>query len=451
MTGKRSVSSTIYIGRPDLLELQEGLDYLELDVALQEAASSATEITILGGFYSVDPLISLCRKVPKKMRKTCRVRIAVGLDATSAIPKTWTDMRRLKAALKELKFVDPIVAIVDSKPVHFHTKLFRFLHTTHPVWFVGSANPGSARHELMVRLSGKHDALSAYVTAVFGKAVDVEKARAADRVTTLREFFLSGVLCHKPPIHRLFTFDAFYIEPGHRDRLATALAGPSGVSHASPETKGFGFNLRSALPHDVRGDPFATDKKASRTSLTPYSIDTVFGRWMPGVYAQRLDLRVMQGDAARAERLLRVGHALSRSEGQAAVRQAFEDHVSSLKSFLESHDIEAKPVKNREIRFDRFLAARTKSLMVPNMVARYSRSLVFTDMPDIWADGSAVDDFVESFFDDLAYRATLRNRPSIVKSLFSWLDDPTLSASEDFWGAMENGLVERPWTNEDWV
>ena len=162
----RTVSSTIYVARPDLLELGNDVDHDDLQGTLEKEIVNATEVTIFGGFYSVEPLIRLCATIPKRSRKNCRIRIVVGLDTTASIPTTWDDMRRVRSRLLAEKFVDPIVAIVDSRPVHFHTKLFRFMHRTHPVWFIGSANPGSARHELMVRFGGRHDALSAYIRAV---------------------------------------------------------------------------------------------------------------------------------------------------------------------------------------------------------------------------------------------------------------------------------------------
>jgi len=162
----RTVSPTIYVARPDLLELGDDVDHDDLQGALEKEILDATEVTMFGGFYSAEPLIRLCTTIPKRSRKNCRIRIIVGLDATASIPNTWEDMRRIRSRLLAEKFVNPIVAIVDSRPVHFHTKLFRFVHRTHPVWFVGSANPGSSRHELMVRFGGRHDALSAYIRPI---------------------------------------------------------------------------------------------------------------------------------------------------------------------------------------------------------------------------------------------------------------------------------------------
>jgi hypothetical protein len=451
MSKHRVVSSTIYVGRPDLIGLGEEVDYVELEEALEAAAASATEITILGGFYSVDPIISLCKRVRRPRRSACKVRIAVGLEATSAIPATWADMRRLRDKLLKGGFRDVVVAVVKSSPVHFHTKLFRFLNTTRPVWFVGSANPGSARHELMVRLSGRHEALSAYVAAVFAKAVDVALPPPPAEITTLRDFFMAGLLCHKPPAQRLFTFDAFRFDTQHHDRLAEALAGSSGVSHANPRTQGFGFDLRSALQVEDTDDDLDGDgTSGGRVQIRPYSIDTVFGWWMPQAYGDYVRGKVAQDEAARERRLTEIGATLRTPEGERSVRAAFASHVRTLGSFLETHGIDARPVSNRELRFERFVTSRTKALSDPVTTQRHARSVTLTGMPDIWQDGVAVEEFERSFFEDLTFRAGGTAHPAIVKAILARLDDDTLSIGSDFEDALRNSLAEEPWTDDDW-
>jgi hypothetical protein len=451
MAKKSMVSSTIFVGRPDLLELGDDVDYIEVDEALDAAAASATEITILGGFYSVEPILSLCKQVKRAKRKSCRIRIAVGLEATSAIPSTWTDMRGLRKKLLKSGFRDVVVAVVGSSPVHFHTKLFRFLNTTRPVWFIGSANPGSNRHELMVRLSGRHEALSAYVAAVFDTAVDIANPQPSAEILTLRDFFLTGLLCHKPPPPRLFTFDAFRFDAQHHQQLAEALAGSSGVSHASPKTLGFGFNLRSPLSQKDADEDLEGDGSTSgRLQIRPYSMDTVFGWWMPHAYGESVREKVAQDEAVRERRLAEIGAALRSTEGEAAVRDAFLAHITSMEDFLRTNGIDARPVSNREFRFEQFLSSRTKALNDPVTIQRHARLVTLTAMPDIWADGTAVDEFQQSFFDDLAFRAAGATLPAIVKSILSRLDDDTLGLGSEFQEALVHALVDKPWTDDDW-
>lgn len=443
---KSIVSSTIYVGRPDLIDLDNEVDYEEIEAALSSASKTATEITILGGFYSLAQMIAMFEQISVKRRRICRVRVAVGLESAALIPRTWSDMARLRERLVQLRFPNPQIAIVDSAPVHFHTKLFRFLNTTRPVWFVGSANPGSGRHELLVRIPGKHKALSGYVEAVFAKAIDVRRPVPPPSIQTLRDFFLSGMLCHKPPVQRLFTFDAFHFDAAHRTVLSLALAGTSGVDHASPKAQGFGFDLRSAL--GLTADNEAED--AIKAQFRPYSVDTVFGWWMPRAYAHDIQRDVSAAEQIREGKLKLVGDALRSSSGPARAREALATHVASMQTFLAEHSIDARPLANREARFDKFLASRTHTLTDEVALHRLARSLTMTDMPDIWADGSAVSDFQESFFEDLAHRAAGNTQPRAVKAIIEWLDDDTLSSPQDLEHAMIEGLADEPWTNDCW-
>lgn len=71
-------------------------------------------------------------------------------------------------------------------------------------------------------------------------------------------------------------------------------------------------------------------------------------------------------------------------------------------------------------------------------------------MPDIWADGTAVDEFQQSFFEDLAFCAAGVTLPSIVKSIPSRLDNDTLGLGSEFQEGLMQALADEPWTDEDW-
>ncbi len=66
---------------------------------------------------------------------------------------------------------------------------------------------------MMVRVGRKHEAIAAYAEAALAKAIDVSGNAPAEASDTLRAFFRSGFLAHKPPSSRLFTFDAFHFSP----------------------------------------------------------------------------------------------------------------------------------------------------------------------------------------------------------------------------------------------
>lgn len=448
------IDDRIFVHHPELIGLDsESGACSDLESALHEAASGATEITILGGYYNNDSMVALCKNVPRGQRRECRVRIAIGLEATALIARTWTDMRYVEDKLRRAGFRDVMVSVVTRSPVHFHTKLFRILRTTQPVWFIGSANPGSERHELMVRLSGRHDALSGYVNAVFGSAQAVSKGRPPPaHINTPREFFLAGLLCHKPPVTRLFTFDAFRFSGQDRDRLAAILAGDAGVQHARPRTEGFGFGLRSALGLD---DVDAQDpaEAAQRIQYRRSCVETVLGFWMPRVYAAEIQRRVEGEERQRLAKLTAFADALRSDAGRLRVLEAFEAHVRSMKALLDQHGIDVEPVHNREVAFARFLTSRNRALADEGRRVRLARTLTLTDMPDIWGDERAADAFETSFHEDLAYR--LEGGGSgvgrAVRSLARGLDLSNEFIAEEIRSEFASRLEAQPWTDADWL
>lgn len=449
-----ALSDAVYIGRPDAINLEpDGIAIVDLDEALAAAASDATEITILGGYYDRVWLLDLLRKLPRARRRDCRVRIAVGSDATITLPKVWEHMREVQKELRRIGYRSIEIAIVGRSPVHFHTKLFRFLRTTRPYWFIGSANPGSDRHELMLRLSGRHDELSNYVHAVFEAAQSIDDpVPRRQRPSTMRDFFLDGVLCHKPPHQPLFTFDAYKLTPEDRRRIDTRIGEGSGVEHASPRTEGFGFGLRSAIGM-MEADPEEREEVASRVRFRDHGMDTLFGLWMPSAYAAIIQASVREREAAIEERLRAIGRRLVDPSGQQAAHTAFAGYIASMDRYLSDLDIEPKPIRDRDAAFARFLKSRTDGLSKDPFLSRHARVMTIAPMFDVWQDPGVASQFVQSFFDDLAWRATptTSRKPRIVRSLLDGLgDDADWQTSEDLQAAFADRLKADPWDDDEW-
>ena len=446
------VDERVFISKPELLDLESReIDYIDLVEDIHQSAQRATEITVLGGYYNVDALVVLCRQVRRESRARCRVRIAVGLAATTLIPQTWEDMRVLRRRLLRAGFQDTTIAVVMNSPVHFHTKLFRILRGRQPVWFVGSANPGSSRHEMMLRLTGRHDGLSNYVKAVFDTArkIDTEPEPDID-VRTLRDFFLRGVLCHKPPVQRIFTFDAFRLTRDAKDQLSQVIAGAAGIRHANPRAEGFGFSLTRAIGID---DALleADETVEQRIQVRGSSIDTNLGAWMPLAYAEKIQHRLDHQEHNRANRLEAIYQLLAAEDGESKVRTLFEEHVQSMAERLAEHGIEARPVENRDALFTRFLRARTTTLGDVEARMRLSRTLVMTPMPDIWNDGTAVETFMGWAFDDLSYRIeSLTPSGRLIRSFRKVMGLEAGVAADQIREALEARIATTPWADEDW-
>lgn len=446
------LDDTIYIGQPG--PIAPDCDWSDFSQALSEAALGATEITILGGYYNVDALVKLCLCVRPEQRPKCRIRIAVGLEAMPLLVRTWSDMQSVRNRLEKKRFCDPMVCVVKNSPANFHTKLFHFLRTTHHVWFIGSANPGSERHELMVRISGRHEGLSAYVDAVFENALSVKNPPPPPEIRMLRDFFLTGVLCHKPPEQRLFTFDAFQFKPEHRKQFATALAGSAEVAHASPKTEGFGFDLVSALGYrEVLGENETAKDSARRIQYRPYGLDSIFGLWIPEAYAVKIKPVIEIEKKNRLEHLNKFAETLSTKIGQTISQNEFKKYFDSMTDFLQKYKIEVEPIRDVNEKFEKFLRSRTKFLNDEETLERYSRVRILTPMPDIWEDQRAAEEFEKSFFEKLNYHVNRSqgNTSVIVKSLLAMIRNYDIDTADKMRNALKERLREAEFHNDNWL
>ena len=105
---------------------------------------------------------------------------------------------------------------------------------------------------------------------------------------------------------------------------------------------------------------------------------------MPQAYGDYVRTKVAKDESDREQRLAEMGAALRTPEGEKLVREGFLSYVASLESFLETHGLDARPVSNRELRFERFVTSRTKALSDRVTIQRQARSVTITGMPDIW-------------------------------------------------------------------
>jgi hypothetical protein len=449
------IDKEIYVGRADLLKdvVKDAADWNE---ALPVEASTAEEIVVLGGYYSSDGLLELCRHVPEKpktRRKTCRIRIAVGLEGSSTLPTVWSELKAISETLRNEGFGDVSLGVISRDPVHFHTKLFGFVQDGQPVWFIGSANPGSKRHELMVRINGGHRAITRYAEAALNASLKVTaKAPAKGRISSLRDFFLAGALCHRPPTQRLFTFDAFRFRPNHRAKLNRLFAEGAKVTHAQTRTEGFGFGLARALgPDAAKADD---DSGARHVSYAQSAVDTALGFWMPNLYQIELQAKLAKSEAAREHRLSIINDILSSKAGSRRAFSAFNEHVRSMADFLAENNINARPIDSHVAQFERFLERRRSILGDKTGRRRHARLVILTPMPNIWDDDRATRDFEESFFADLAYRAGPNggNKGRVIKSLVRGVSGRGHAGiADDMRAALIDRLNDSPWTDSDWI
>lgn len=93
---------------------------------------------------------------------------------------------------------------------------------------------------------------------------------------------------------------------------------------------------------------------------------------MQRFFARDIKGKVHNDEEARERRLTEIGDALRSTQGEATVRTAFQPHIDSMEEFLNKHQIEARSVTGRDLKFERFLASRMKALSDPETIRRHA-------------------------------------------------------------------------------
>lgn len=295
------VDEILLLSRPQ--DVGDAVAADSLDDRLKADARAADRITILSAYHRPDYVRELLASVKRPNRSGCDVTLVFGLEQERSLGEAVRGLKTLKADLIKLGFKQPMLKLYRPG-VPFHTKLYHFKRSTQPVWYIGSANASRTiqgeRHELMMRLRGRHDELSAYVAFVAEHARSIDDAGLkADAAYDLQSFFLSGSPCFAPVSPRRFTFEAFTLTGAQRRKLNQELKRGSKVPHADPQTKGFGFSLSSAVQTlrglttpepELEGEP-ETEGELTRLRFRHMSVETVYGYWLPGPYGAQLKAR----------------------------------------------------------------------------------------------------------------------------------------------------------------
>lgn len=429
-----------------------------LATGMAKAAEGADKIIILSAYFGADYLQQAFKAVSKKVRNSCALTLVFGIDSASELLSTVSDLRNLQNYLAEIGFPSPEVKIFsESKP--FHVKLYYFKKATQPNWFIGSANASSAitgnRHEMMMRLRGRHDSLFKYMESVVEQAINVKENIPSGVVNDLRSFLLNGSICYRP-VHRLnFSFEACEITTRHRDILKKALAKASQVPHADPQTEGFGFSLSDAV-RQITEAPFAnpdedetaSGESASRIRFRHMAVETNYGYWVPAAYAHDLNERIRTVEKASIEKLRVFANALKKASDE-ELEEELKDHIEGLKRFFDAYSLTISPKEGYSNRFQEFLKTRRNWLADPEQIKRAVKRLHVEPMPDIWGGIGAAARFERSFFDDLSWRLRYPKKYWVAGVLARELDLPSDIHSDAVKSALEERL-ERGFIDSVW-
>jgi len=375
-------------------------EFANLSEALEDDVKGATRIIIVSGYFGEEYILKLLEKPTKQRRAKCTVQIILGYDNTTEFVYGKVKEEALRNAIISIGYKSKRVTVrlfKDSVPLH--TKLYGFLRTTAPIWYVGSANASSAvegrRHELMFRVSGKSEALEKYVDALLKHRSSGEQT-SGGQIRAFQEYLSSGSLVFKPTRYRRFTYDAFSINPTERKKISDQLGKDSRVPHSDPGAEGFGFNLLSAI-----GMALETKKEKTATlRFRRYCVETAYGYWVPQIYVRKIEGALANSRASEEAALRRISIALA-AKPESEIFSEFQKYRSSAEAFFKRLKVKAIPKKDLESSFYSFLNVRQAWLNDAGWIRRNASKITISRMPDIWSDENAAEAFITSFVDDL--------------------------------------------------
>lgn len=418
------IDPRVFLSRPQDLSLEGAVP---LDEFLISSAYGADKIVILSAYYGTGYLESVFGALPKKARRACSLTLVFGVETLERIPAAVETLRAFRKRLIVLGFPTPAIRIFN-KNAPFHTKLYYFKRTTQPIWFIGSANAspaiGGARHELMLRLSGRHEALSEYMDSVIDHSIVVEEVRPKSLIVRdIRSFLLNGALCYRPLSRVSFTFEACQINRDHRAVLKESLAAASKVPHADPQTEGFGFSLVNAV-RQITGGQFTAlteteveaGRSMSRIKFRHKAVETIYGYWLPATYARDVREKLRAIEAKSVNDMKKFAGKLESVQPEQLYAE-LERHITGLKAFFYTHSVNIEPKLDYRLRFSNFIRARILWLTDEARLEQIVRRLHVEPMPDIWGDEEAAQRFEDSFFEDLAMRFDAPEKSRVVSVL----------------------------------
>ena len=339
-----------------------------LSEAIKKDASHSTRISIVSGYFGEEYVLELLSQIKtKRDRGCCQIKLVFGYDNTTEFVHGQLRVSALKNKIIDLGYKKSLVDIrLFKSNAPLHTKLYGFLRKTLPVWYVGSANLSKAiegdRHELMVRIAGRSDAFEAYVDNLLKHSGDATLISSGG-ISGLPEFFSCGSILFKPTRYRRFTYDAFEIKQADRRKISDQLGKNSKVPHSDPAAEGFGFNLLSAI--GIKEDTVVETQ--SRVQLRRYCIESVYGYWMPKIYAKKVQF-LMAGDKEKEmNKYLDIGKSLNGVSNIELVTR-FQECLDASKAFFANLGVRAVPRKEQIKSFEEFVDVRREWLADSNSI-----------------------------------------------------------------------------------
>ena len=442
---------------------------------IKRALHGAQEITLLSAYVDPELLKALLIGIEGAKKATLRLvfdaREVTRHRGESRGPAEHCSLDRALSALEaHFKRVEKRVMSPKGGGI-FHSKLILAKTDARVTAFIGSANATMrgmecGNEEILARLDGAAlPALESYVDRILAAAQGMDAP--VGPTMSLTEFLLRGTLFFKPTNPLKLTYNPFSeflgdLEPEERGKVSANETLPD----AEPGTGLSAFDLERALIALGRLAPASKDRIQS-VRIKSFAIETCYGYWVPEALIPEFKNQLVAPETARRERLEAILSALT-ATGEVPAQDLLEryrSYLSTAATWVDARELDVGAVLKRTAQsedpfgsttgFERFVATLVRQLDNDRIMARRSTAYLAGPMPDLRIDRWAEQEFIESFFEYVAF-ANQRDRVSRVAtavlrrahSQTKLGSDPT---PESIRKAFEKAISREPWADEEWL
>jgi len=422
-------------------------------------------------------------------RGNSEIRIIFNGLKGSRLESQWNDLISLKIKL-EKRFHKVSIKLFFEKGI-FHSKLILAQDQNVGLVFVGSANLTNAAYsineEIFLQIKGQVTQFSDYFERIWtsSEAIDIlDMKPEEDEVVpadSLVNFFRAGSLFFKPNSLLQFGFNPFSEFLNSLSDLEKQKLGSVPLPFSEGTTGVGSFNIKRAMGFSDNAI-VDNEKKQSRFSIKPYSIETCLGFWVPDAFRyeliEKLD-EVGQHKQGYYEKLRARLKSIAENEIERNYSKycdrAFEEFLKKEISFTqffrnkycwqienEYEQIKEAKKKQQEFlitfkhevsnRFQTFFDRFKQDLANDDLIKRICSPYVEGILPEIWDDYDAYDEFKTSFFEYLEFLSTkieskIGKVPGII---FYRLEIDSEITKDEIEDKLKRYIEEEKWGIDDW-
>ena len=440
--------STVRLGSTRTIAPQ--VERLSLEWMERELADS-DDVRIAAGFYDKDFIVRLLHGKPR-IRS---VKLLFNGLGGRRLREQVAELTGLAQTLEQLQV--RVEIRLAFAPGMFHSKLFLFSRANGALRAVmGSANATNAafdrNEEILISLARQTEPMERYFQAVWQDAKIMNSIDTSAR--NLVSFFRTGVLYFKPTESISFSLNPFRELIGLLSNDEKRKLGGIRLPHADIEAGIGPFSLRRAVITESADDKTQSSNQAR---IKPWSVETCYGYWVPDALIADWEQDVTAASSDKRLQLLRLRDGIDEvgegvlfarySEYIDAVREEFE-RVLDFRKFKSK--LKRNPFQKDKQNFSVFHERVVRNLFDTEKIDRLSRPFVSGNVPEMWDDKVAYEDFASTFFDYVDQVSRRTKRPFVPGRILDRLDIQESEDGATLMGLFESYLEEHSWSDEDW-